>query len=120
MKRVFEVAEELRLDTSHLIQLLREMDVPVRSHMSSVDSASVARLHARLERERRGEAVTGTAAPVRRRRRRRRAAPASLATATPDVEAEEGIAPSAEAAEDDPAVAEVPEVAPVEAELEAE
>ncbi len=95
MKRVFEVAEELRLDTSHLIQLLREMDVPVRSHMSSVDSASVARLHARLERERRGEAVTGTAAPVRRRRRRRRAAPASLTAATPEAEAEEGPAPEA-------------------------
>ncbi|MYA34187.1 MAG: translation initiation factor IF-2 [Gemmatimonadales bacterium] len=118
MKRVFEVAEELRLDTSHLIQLLREMDVPVRSHMSSVDSASVARLHARLERERRGEAVTGTAAPVRRRRRRRRAAPASLTTSTPDAEAEEGIAPSAETAEDEAAAAEVPEVAPAEAEIE--
>ncbi|MDE2663947.1 MAG: translation initiation factor IF-2 [Gemmatimonadota bacterium] len=100
MKRVFEVAEELRLDTSHLIQLLREMEVPVRSHMSSVDSASVARLHARLERERRGETVTGTAAPVRRRRRRRRAAPASLTTATPDVDVEEGVGPSPEAPEE--------------------
>ena len=125
MKRVFEVAEELRLDTSHLIQLLREMDVPVRSHMSSVDPASVARLHARLERERRGEAVTGTAAPVRRRRRRRRAAPAALATATPDVEVDEGAGPFPEAAEDAAAPTDVPEVespveSPVEAEIEVE
>ncbi len=122
MKRVFEVAEELRLDTSHLIQLLREMEVPVRSHMSSVDSASVARLHARLERERRGEAVTGTAAPVRRRRRRRRAAPASLTTATTETEAEEETGPPAETAEEDvAAVIDVPQVeAPVEAEVEAE
>ncbi|MDE2879794.1 translation initiation factor IF-2 [Candidatus Palauibacter soopunensis] len=121
MKRVFEVAEELRLDTSHLIQLLREMDVPVRSHMSSVDSASVARLHARLERERRGEAVTGTAAPVRRRRRRRRAAPASLTTATPEVEVEEGVEPAPETAEEDVAAAELPEVeSPVEAGIEVE
>ena len=105
MKRVFEVAEELRLDTSHLIQLLREMDVPVRSHMSSVDSASVARLHARLERERRGEAVTGTAAPVRRRRRRRRAAPASLTTATTEAGAEEEVQPPPETAEGDIAAA---------------
>ena len=122
MKRVFEVAEEMRLDTSHLIQLLREMEVPVRSHMSSVDSASVARLHARLERERRGEAVTGTAAPVRRRRRRRRAAPASLTTtATPEVDVEEGIGPSPEAPEEAAAVPEAPEIeAPAEAEAEAE
>ncbi|MYG19860.1 MAG: translation initiation factor IF-2 [Gemmatimonadales bacterium] len=118
MKRVFEVAEELRLDTSHLIQLLREMDVPVRSHMSNVDSASVARLHARLERERRGEAVTGTAAPVRRRRRRRRAAPASLTTATTEIEAEEEVQPPPEIAEEEVAAAtDVPEIeSPAEAE----
>ncbi len=118
MKRVFEVAEELRLDTSHLIQLLREMDVPVRSHMSSVDSASVARLHARLERERRGEAVTGTAAPVRRRRRRRRAAPASLTTATTETESEEEVQPPPETAEEEIAAATgVTEIeSPVEAE----
>jgi len=119
MKRVFEVAEELRLDTSHLIQLLREMDVPVRSHMSSVDSASVARLHARLERERRGEAVTGTAAPVRRRRRRRRAAPASLTAATPDVDVEEEVDPAPEAPEEAATAAEAPEVeSPAEAEID--
>lgn len=119
MKRVFEVAEELRLDTSHLIQLLREMDVPVRSHMSSVDSASVARLHARLERERRGEAVTGTAAPVRRRRRRRRAAPASLTAATPDVDVEEEVGPAPEAPEEAATAAEAPEVEPpAEAEID--
>ena len=122
MKRVFEVAEELRLDTSHLIQLLREMDVPVRSHMSSVDSASVARLHARLERERRGEAVTGTAAPVRRRRRRRRAAPASLTTATTETEAEEEIQPPPETAEEEVAAAtDAPEIeSPVEVGTELE
>ena len=122
MKRVFEVAEELRLDTSHLIQLLREMEVPVRSHMSSVDSASVARLHARLERERRGETITGTAAPVRRRRRRRRAAPASLTTATPDVDVEEGIGPSPEATEEaaTPVVPEVESPAEPEPDVEPE
>ncbi len=120
MKRVFEVAEELRLDPSQLIQLLRQMDVPVRSHMSSVDSANVARLHARLERERRGETVTTTAAPVRRRRRRRRAAPPPLTTATPDVEVEKGIRASPEAAEEETVAVEVPEVeSPVEAEIEA-
>ena len=121
MKRVFEVAEELRLDASHLIQLLREMDVPVRSHMSGVDPASVARLHARLERERRGEAVTGTAAPMRRRRRRRKAAPPSLTTATPEVEAEEEIAPSPEPEQSATETTDAPAVErPVEAQIEVE
>ncbi|MEE8447242.1 MAG: translation initiation factor IF-2, partial [Gemmatimonadota bacterium] len=58
-----------------LIQILREMDVPVRSHMSVVDEGQIARLHARLERERR----TGSSAPARSsgsaRRRRRRVKP---------------------------------------------
>ena len=51
--RVFELAEELGVESSHLIQILHQMDVRVRSHMSSVDEVMVSRLHARLERERR-------------------------------------------------------------------
>jgi translation initiation factor IF-2 len=71
--RVYEVAEELGVESSQLIQMLREMDIPVRSHMSSVESDQIARLHARLERERRTDlaAGKGRAAPTRRRRRRR-------------------------------------------------
>ena len=133
-KRVFEVAEELRLETSHLIQMLREMDVPVRSHMSTVDPTNVARLHARLERERRGEAVTGTV--TRRRRRRRRRTPTRLPAETPAPEEAEVIEatepvdvaepveaaePSAhpELASETPSVPETPEIAdagPAEAE----
>lgn len=73
--RVYEVAEELGVGSAQLIQILREMDVPVRSHMSVVDEGQIARLHARLERERR----TGSSAPARSsrsaRRRRRRVKP---------------------------------------------
>ncbi|MFV1987166.1 MAG: translation initiation factor IF-2 [Gemmatimonadota bacterium] len=77
--RVYEVAEELGVETGQLIQMLREMDVLVRSHMSSVDSSSVARLHARLERERRSDAPsTSTATKTARRRRRRRVAPPQI------------------------------------------
>jgi translation initiation factor IF-2 len=87
--RVYEVAEELGVETSQLIQMLREMDVLVRSHMSTVDATSVARLHARLERERRGDQPSSaTATKTARRRRRRRAAPAEIpasATATEDL-----------------------------------
>ena len=73
--RVYEVAEELGVGSAQLIQILREMDVPVRSHMSVVNEGQIARLHARLERERR----TGSAVPARSsgsaRRRRRRVKP---------------------------------------------
>ncbi|WP_420635940.1 translation initiation factor IF-2 [Candidatus Palauibacter sp.] len=119
-KRVFEVAEELRLETSHLIQMLREMDVPVRSHMSTVDPTNVARLHARLERERRGEARAGTATRVRRRRRRRRATPPSLTPSdTPATEVAQAVEPSADPAADPAPAPDTTEVAVVEPPVEA-
>ena len=67
--RVYEVAEDLGVDSKQLIHMLHEMDVRVRSHMSSVSEDQIARLHARLERERR------TGAHIRRRMPRRRVAP---------------------------------------------
>jgi len=89
--RVYEVAEELGLENAQLIQMLREMDILVRSHMSTVEPSHVARLHARLERDRRGQPdpAGGTQAPSRRRRRR--AAPAPVETAADEaLEAEVG------------------------------
>ncbi len=125
--RVYEVAEELGIETKQLILMLREMDVPVRSHMSTVDDGAVARLHARLERERRqassGSADESRAAPARRRRRRRVAAPKpvepEVAEEVTGVEAEEPVEIEIAAAEPDevPAIAaeaapdETPEVA---------
>ncbi|MGH7539542.1 MAG: translation initiation factor IF-2 N-terminal domain-containing protein, partial [Gemmatimonadota bacterium] len=83
--RVYEVAEELGIEASQLIQMLREMDVPVRNHMSTVDSGHVARLHARLERDRRSEAAGASApASARRRRRRRRRTPSQIETGAVD------------------------------------
>ncbi len=85
--RVYEVAEELGVETSQLIQMLREMDVPVRSHMSTVSAGQVARLHARLERERRTDLATSSApSGASRRRRRRRRVPEQIETATAAVE----------------------------------
>lgn len=81
--RVYEVAEELGVDSKQLIAMLHQMDVRVRSHMSTVTDVQIARLRARLERDRRGateesEAESGST----RRRRRRRAAPPVVETAT--------------------------------------
>ncbi len=71
--RVYEVAEDLGVDSKQLIHMLHEMDVRVRSHMSSVTEDQIARLHARLERERRtgAHAAQDTATGTRRRRRRK-------------------------------------------------
>ncbi len=73
--RVYEVAEDLGVDSKQLLHMLHEMDVRVRSHMSSVTEDQIARLHARLERERRTGGHAPQDAPVSTRRRRRRRPP---------------------------------------------
>jgi translation initiation factor IF-2 len=113
--RVFEVAKELGVPAEALVHLLREMDVPVRSHMSDVADEAIARLRTVIERERRhghdkvAEAIeaarTDVAAPARRRRRKREdveeevgAEAEADTTASPTADAAEAIA--AEAAEE--------------------
>jgi len=138
--RIYEVADELGAESSQIIQLLREMGVPVRSHMSTIDDDQVARLHARLERERRGGGAATSASEEerggrRRRRRRRRRRPQEVEAAAeeageeaePEAEEEEaagveevaaGAEPEAEEAEE--AVEEPAEVEEVAAEAEPE
>jgi translation initiation factor IF-2 len=79
--RVYEVAKELNVSAEQLINLLREVGVAARSEASPVDDATVARLRARFERERREghesgaealEAVMADAQSTATRRRRRR------------------------------------------------
>src|SRR3712207_4727026 len=117
--RVYEVAKELNVSSEALVHLLREMDIPVRSHMTPLGDEHVARLRARLERERRHghhsteeaiEAVIGEAAAGPRRRRRRRedmpesgeatmAEEGQPAAAAPVAEADCTASPMADAAE---------------------
>ncbi len=79
--RVYEVAKEFGVSAEALLQLLRELGVSARSEASQVDDATVAKLRARFERERRSgkaqagdvlEAVMEDAHGSTRRRRRRR------------------------------------------------
>jgi translation initiation factor IF-2 len=79
--RVFEVAKEFNVSSEALVHLLREMDIPVRSHMTLLADEHVARLRTVLERERRLghqsadkaiEAAIGDVQSAPRRRRRRR------------------------------------------------
>ena len=112
--RVYEVAKEFSVTSEALVHLLREMDIPVRSHMTLLADEHVARLRTVLERERRLghntaeraiEAAIEDAHSGPRRRTRRRKAEAGEAeeaeadsTASPVADAAEAIA--AEAAED--------------------
>lgn len=125
--RVYEVAKDLGVESEHLIQLLHQMGVRVRSHMSSVTEAQIARLQVQLERERRSgrEAKADGAKPVRRRRRRTRATVTSSSDADDaddadeEAEAAEEATAEAEEALDDEAEAAEDE-APVEVVAEAE
>jgi translation initiation factor IF-2 len=80
--RVYEVAREFRVEPDLLLQIFREMGVQARSEASTVDDVAVAKLRARLERERRSGTSDSSAAiehvlddvqtSTGRRRRRRR------------------------------------------------
>jgi translation initiation factor IF-2 len=66
--RVNDMAGEFGISVDEVITLLRQMDVPVRSHVSPLTDDQVARIRARWEREKRARATAPPAAPSRRRR----------------------------------------------------
>ena len=111
--RVQEVARDFKVSPEALLQLLREMGVPARGLGSQVDDATVARLRARFERERRaghgeaeeviGAVIEDTQTGTRRRRRRVKSeeepvVEAEDSSASPTADAADALA--AEAAED--------------------
>ncbi|MEX2583071.1 MAG: translation initiation factor IF-2 [Gemmatimonadota bacterium] len=105
--RVYEVSKELNVSSEALVHLLREMDIPVRSHMSQLSDEHVARLRTVMERERRLgfsssdkaiEAAIEDAQAGPRRRRRRRSEKEEDETTSPTADAAESMA--AEAAEE--------------------
>ena len=97
--RVHDMAGEFGISADEVMGLLRQMDVPVRSHLSPLTDDQVARVRARWEREKRVRAEK-QAAPPAPARRRRGAATAAVAepvtvAAAPDAAAPGG-APGAE------------------------
>ncbi len=102
--RVYEVAKELSVSAESLVHLLREMDIPVRSHMTQLGEEHIARLRTVMERERRlghassdraiEAAIEDAQAGPRRRRRRK-----VDETTSPMADAAEAMA--AEAAEEE-------------------
>ena len=74
--RVHDMAGEFGISADEVIALLRQMDVPVRSHLSLLTDDQVSRIRARWEREKRVRAEKAQpAAAVAPRRRRTGAAP---------------------------------------------
>src|SRR5712671_4302967 len=71
------------------MNLLRQMDVPVRSHVSPLSDDQVARIRARWEREKRAR-VAAPPAATRRRRGAATAAPAVEAKPEPAAPADGG------------------------------
>jgi translation initiation factor IF-2 len=65
---VNDMAGEFGISVDEVISLLRQMDVPVRSHMTPLSDDQVARIRARWEREKRARATAPASAPTRRRR----------------------------------------------------
>ncbi|HEY9225796.1 MAG TPA: translation initiation factor IF-2 N-terminal domain-containing protein, partial [Gemmatimonadaceae bacterium] len=72
---VSELASEFAVSAEEVVSLLRQMDIPIRSHMSMLTDDQVARIRARWEREKRARAEKQTAPPPVARRRRSVAAP---------------------------------------------
>jgi len=90
--RVHDMAGEFGISADEVLALLRQMDVPVRSHLSLLTDDQVSRIRARWEREKRAraeKAQPAAAAP----RRRRTGAPAPEAV-TPAPEAETAATPA--------------------------
>ena len=82
--RVHDMAGEFGISSDEVINILRQMDVPVRSHLTLLTDDQVARIRARWEREKRSRAEKQSAPPARRRRgAATTAAPAPAAPAAP-------------------------------------
>ncbi|HEY7897187.1 MAG TPA: translation initiation factor IF-2 [Gemmatimonadaceae bacterium] len=81
--RVTDMAGEFGIPADEVINLLRQMDIPVRSHVSPLTDDQVARVRARWEREKRARSAAPAPA-AGTRRRRGAAAPAAAPVAEPE------------------------------------
>jgi len=68
---VNDMAGEFGISVDEVLNLLRQMDVPVRTHMSHLSDDQVARIRARWEREKRARATAAPAGGASTRRRLR-------------------------------------------------
>ncbi|HUF76921.1 MAG TPA: translation initiation factor IF-2 [Longimicrobiales bacterium] len=109
--QVFELADDLKVDTQALIALLRQMGIPVNDEDATITDGQMAKVLAKVERERRAghadpskaiEAALEEAKPSggRRRRRRRKVDVEEPEVEEPEVPVEAESAQALEADED--------------------
>jgi translation initiation factor IF-2 len=94
--RVNEMAGEFGISADEVIALLRQMDIPVRSHISPLTDDQVARIRARWEREKRARAEKPAAAVAAKGGRRRSAAAPVAAAPEPVAVADNAVAVDAD------------------------
>ena len=82
--RVHDMAGEFGISADEVIALLRQMDVPVRSHLSLLTDDQVSRIRARWEREKRVRQEKAQPAPAAAPRRRRTTAAEAPAAPEPE------------------------------------
>ncbi len=82
---VGELGNEFGVSAEEVVALLRQMDIPIRSHMSMLTDDQVARIRARWEREKRARAEKQSA-PAPAARRRRATVPEVVAETVPSAE----------------------------------
>ena len=86
--RVHDLAGEFGISADEVLALLRQMELPVRSHLTVLTDDQVSRIRVRWEREKRVRAEKAQPAPAAGAARRRRAgAPEPAAPATAEAEA---------------------------------
>ena len=49
--RVYEIAKDLKMSSDAVVEMIRALDVEVRSHMSTVDPGVIDLLRQKMERE---------------------------------------------------------------------
>ena len=85
--RIYELARELNMPNKSLLEKLKEMDIPVSSHMSAVDPDTVTRIKDNLMGAKQEELEVTRIKPTVIRRRRR-TLKKEVATEKPDAEPE--------------------------------
>ncbi len=114
--RVHDMAGEFGISADEVLALLRQMDVPVRSHLTLLTDDQVSRIRARWEREKRVRAEKAAPAPAKPSRRRSGAAAPEAPAPAPEPEVSAPAVRRRRRSEEETHAEEAHEVAPVAAE----
>jgi len=71
-KRVYELARELNLSSEALLKVLKELDITVKSHMSTLSEEECEKVRKRYEREKQKARSRGARSKKRRKRRKKK------------------------------------------------